>query len=151
LGTLYVTSNPLIAAVSTNGVVTAMGPGQAYITARNEGAKATVTIGIQIPISTLGDGIPDSWKIAHGFDPTDPGAAAADTDGDGLTNLQEYQLGTDPRNPDTDGDGIPDGQEVQLGTNPLDPDTDHDELSDGQELKLGTNPLSPDTAFWGRE
>lgn len=144
-GTLYVTSNPLIATVSTNGVVTAVGPGQAYITARNEGATATVAIGIQIPISTLGDGIPDSWKIAHGFDPTDPGVAAADTDGDGLTNLQEYQLGTDPRNPDTDGDGIPDGLEVQLGTNPLDPDTDHDGLSDGQELKLGTNPLNPDT------
>ncbi len=145
LGTFYVTSSPQIATVSANGVVTAIGPGQVYITARNEGAVATAAISVTIPLSTLGDGIPDSWKIAHGFDPNDPGVAAADTDGDGLTNLQEYQLGTDPRNPDTDGDGIPDGMEVQLGTNPLDPDTDHDGLSDGQELKLGTNPLNPDT------
>jgi large repetitive protein len=145
LGTLYVSSSPQIATISANGLVTAVGAGQVFITARNEGAVATATISINIPLSTLGDGIPDTWKIAHGFDPTDPGVAAADTDGDGLTNLQEYQLGTDPRNPDTDGDGIPDGQEVQLGTNPLDPDTDHDGLSDGQELKLGTNPLNRDT------
>jgi hypothetical protein len=145
LGTIFITSNPQIATVSASGVVTAVSPGQVFITARNEGAAATAAIGITIPLSTLGDGIPDSWKIAHGFDPKDPGVAAEDTDGDGLTNLQEYQLGTDPRNPDTDGDGIPDGMEVQLGTNPLDPDTDHDGLSDGQELKLGTNPLNPDT------
>src|SRR5262249_9001801 len=47
--------------------------------------------------------------------------AFQDPDGDGLTNLQEYQHGTDPNNPDTDGDGIPDGMEVAQGTNPLDP------------------------------
>ncbi len=32
-----------------------------------------------------------------------------DPDNDGLSNLQEYQLGTNPLNPDTDGDGILDG------------------------------------------
>jgi hypothetical protein len=32
-----------------------------------------------------------------------------DTDGDGLTDLAEARLLTDPRNPDTDGDGLPDG------------------------------------------
>gem|GEM_PF-4145018 len=31
-----------------------------------------------------------------------------DRDGDGLTDLQELRLGTDPLNPDTDQDGIPD-------------------------------------------
>jgi hypothetical protein len=35
----------------------------------------------------------------------------ADTDGDGLTDSEEYALGTDPENPDTDGDGTPDGEE----------------------------------------
>lgn len=44
-----------------------------------------------------------------------------DSDGDGLTDGQEAELGTDPNNPDTDGDGINDGDEVANGTDPLDP------------------------------
>src|SRR5579863_5651242 len=145
LGTLYVTSNPQIASVSNNGLVTAVGAGAVFITAINEGATSTFALSVNIPLSTLGDGIPDSWKIQYGFSITDPGVAGADPDGDGLTNLQEYQLGTNPLNPDTDGDGVPDGLEVKLGLNPLNPDTDGDGLSDGEELALGTNPLNPDT------
>ena len=70
-----------------------------------------------------------------------------DTDGDGLTNNEEIQIGTDPSNPDTDGDGLKDGEEVKTyGTNPLAPDTDNDGLSDGDEvLRYSTNPLNPDT------
>ena len=105
LGTLYVSSNSNIAAVSSDGFVTAVARGSAIITITNEGASTSVQINVNTPISTLNDGIPDSWKIAHGFDPNDPSVASADTDNDGLTNLQEFQLGTDPRNPDTDGDG----------------------------------------------
>jgi hypothetical protein len=145
LGTLYVSSNPQIASVSNNGLVTAVGVGAVIITAINEGATSTISLSVNIPLSTLGDGIPDSWKIQYGFSITDPGVAGADPDNDGLTNLQEYQLGTNPLNPDTDGDGVPDGMEVKLGTNPLNPDTDGDGLSDGEELLLGTNPLNPDT------
>jgi hypothetical protein len=33
------------------------------------------------------------------LDPFNPNDAALDADGDGLTNLQEFQLGTDPRDP----------------------------------------------------
>src|SRR5262249_48966952 len=69
------------------------------------------------------DGMPDDWEIAHGLNPDDPSDAAADPDGDGLTNLQEFQLGTDPQKADTDGDGIPDGVEVANGTDPLDPNS----------------------------
>jgi hypothetical protein len=36
---------------------------------------------------------------------------SADTDGDGLPDAQESQIGTNPYNPDTDGDGILDGVE----------------------------------------
>jgi YVTN family beta-propeller protein len=36
----------------------------------------------------------------------------SDWDGDGLTNKQEKDKGTDPWDPDTDGDGIPDGQDA---------------------------------------
>ncbi len=50
--------------------------------------------------------------------PPDP---ALDSDSDGLTDLQEAQLGTDPNKADTDGDGFNDGQEVKAGYNPLGP------------------------------
>jgi len=57
-----------------------------------------------------GDGLPDDWEIAYGLNPGVKDAYL-DSDGDGLTNLEEYELGTDPFNPDTDGDGILDGDE----------------------------------------
>jgi len=44
-----------------------------------------------------------------------------DTDGDGLTNDQEVDYGTDPKNPDSDGDGFKDGEEVKNGYNPYGP------------------------------
>lgn len=40
------------------------------------------------------------------------GKCKRDTDNDGLTDLQEAWLGTNPNNPDTDGDGVTDGDEV---------------------------------------
>ena len=43
-----------------------------------------------------------------------------DSDGDGLTDLAEFILGTNPAKADSDGDGIPDGVEIQDGTDPLD-------------------------------
>ena len=70
-----------------------------------------------------------------------------DSDGDGLTDSQERELGTDPLNPDTDGDGLTDGEEVKkYNTDPLNPDTDGDGLKDGEEVKqYKTDPLNPDT------
>ena len=46
--------------------------------------------------TTLNDGIPDWWKVTYGFSLTDTNVASADSEGDGLTNLQKYQLGLDP-------------------------------------------------------
>lgn len=69
-----------------------------------------------------GDGMPDGWEVMNGFNPSDPADADEDADGDGLTNLQEYELGTDPNNPDSDGDGVWDGDENDAGTDPNDPD-----------------------------
>jgi len=43
-----------------------------------------------------GDGLPNDWEILHGFRADDPADAAEDADEDGLTNLQEYRVGTDP-------------------------------------------------------
>lgn len=82
-----------------------------------------------------------------------------DTDGDGLSDYQEYvYTETDPSSVDTDGDGIVDsdadedgdglsnGEELALQTYPLLPDTDGDDLGDRDEIEVyGTNPLVEDT------
>jgi outer membrane protein OmpA-like peptidoglycan-associated protein len=71
----------------------------------------------------------------------------ADSDGDGLTDAEERQIGTDPYDPDTDKDRLSDGQEVKVyKTDPLNPDTDWDYLKDGDEvLTHKTDPLLRDT------
>lgn len=75
--------------------------------------------------------------------------ATLDPDGDGLTCLKEFELGTDPRNPDIDGDGIPDGWEVDNGMDPFTSDASQDPDSDGltniEEMFYGTDPHLADT------
>lgn len=73
----------------------------------------------------------------------------ADFDNDGLGNLAEVNIWTDPLNADTDGDGVIDGVEEANSGNPLsntdgDPlysgDSDGDGLSDAAEARMGTSP-----------
>ncbi len=137
-GTLYNISNPAIATVTVGGLVTAVSSGTAVIQAVNEGRQGIVTIQVTLAGVSHG-GIPDSWALAHGLDPTDPAMPMEDPDHDGLTNLQEFQAGTDPQNPDTDGDGLTDGQEVLVyHTNPTLFSTDGTGISDGIEVKTAT-------------
>lgn len=69
-----------------------------------------------------------------------------DSDGDGLTDLQEKELGTDPLKADTDHDGLIDSIEVnETKTDPLKADTDGDLLLDGVEVELGLDPLKSDS------
>jgi Bacterial TSP3 repeat len=70
--------------------------------------------------------------------------AGIDSDGDGIPDDREGELGTDPSNPDSDGDGLNDGEELERGANPLDPDSDDDGFTDGEEVDIiGTNPTDP--------
>ncbi len=92
---------------------------------------------------TDADGMLQWWERLYGGDL----AAATDSDGDGLTNLQEYTYRTNPLLTDTDGDGLSDSREVKTTkTKPLVADSDKDGLSDGLEVNThGTDPLLIDS------
>ncbi len=82
------------------------------------------------------DGMPDWWERAY-FNSVEPGALD-DEDDDQLSNLAEYELGTEPLVSDTDGDGLTDGEEVHsYGTDPTVPDVDvdNDGLIDAWEIQ----------------
>ncbi len=98
---------------------------------------------------TDNDGMSDGYEATHYFDLNfDDGGY--DYDGDGLTNLGEYNAGTEPYYSDTDGDGMTDGFEVTYLLNPLvagdaTSDADLDGLSNIWEYKLGLNPRQTDS------
>ena len=67
------------------------------------------------------DDLPDEWESRMGLNPKDNGfldpqreGALGDYDGDRLTNLEEYRLGSNPCVADTDGDGVDDRDEIEL-------------------------------------
>ena len=94
-----------------------------------------------------------------------------DLDDDGLSNLEEWQIFSNPRIKDTDGDGLQDNHEEGNKTNPTMQDTDgdglddknetdslltavrhspiladsdHDGINDFEEYELGSDPMQPD-------
>jgi len=93
-------------------------------------------------VDTDGDGIPDWWEDLHGLNRLDPTDAARDDDGDGLTNLEEFRLGTDPHVSNTDPTLltpsvlVPAGGVAGLGLTIVDTDTDPSllQMSYGAEL-----------------
>ncbi|MEM7246083.1 MAG: Ig-like domain-containing protein [Acidobacteriota bacterium] len=132
------------------------------------------------PVAPLGPGLHEAVLAAGITDlagnPTTTGSerlfrvlSGTDTDGDGLSDDLEEQLGTDPFNPDSDGDGLNDGEEdpdddglssateAALGLDPSSADSDDDGITDGDEdgdedgstnaaeLVAATDPLNPDT------
>ncbi len=84
---------------------------------------------------------------------------ATDTDGDGLEDAREEELGTDPRSPDSDGDGYADAFEARFADDGFDPldaavparpcasagDADGDGLRDCEESFVGTGERIPDS------
>ncbi|RBP45357.1 hypothetical protein DES53_103355 [Roseimicrobium gellanilyticum] len=113
----------------------------------------------QAPDDLDGDGMPDVWEHQYGrwkypslglYVRHDD--AAADADEDGLSNIEEYELATNPVIADTDedgmsdgqedndGDGLTNGEEFQHGTDPYLADSDGDGVSDSQEVEEGSDP-----------
>ncbi|NQU99119.1 MAG: hypothetical protein HQ538_00110 [Parcubacteria group bacterium] len=79
-----------------------------------------------------------------------------DEDKDGLTTIQELELGTKVDEIDSDYDGIPDGWEVIYNLDPLEyndalEDGDEDKLTNIEEYKYQTDPGNPDTDKDGYE
>lgn len=131
---------------------------------------------------TDGDGLDDRLEVYEGWSVEIAGrgsskvlssCARADTDGDGVGDADERDLGIDPKAVDTDGDRVDDKAEVygylvQLrfafdpedsacsvpagvpaGTvfcksDPRDPDSDRDQGMDGDEIAFGTDPTVAD-------
>lgn len=107
------------------------------------------------------DNLPDEWELIFTSQLTDL-TGEADTDGDGLTDREEFNLhtgpilglgsahGIDPTRWDTDGDGLSDLEEV-LGaenrppTDAVNADTDGDGFSDLNETATGTYLSALDT------
>lgn len=102
---------------------------------------------VWVEVDTDGDGLVD-----FGYDDGVPQADEAapelptDGDGDGLSDAEEAELGSDPHNPDSDYDGLTDADEVRLtGTHPLAADSDGDGITDynafyGNAAWTGTGP-----------
>jgi hypothetical protein len=78
-----------------------------------------------------------------------------DSDSDGLSDKEEYKLGTNPYNADSDEDGYTDFEEVTASFDPLKQegnnliDIDEDGLTGEDEKKYGTNPKKDDTDYDG--
>ena len=92
---------------------------------------------------TDGDGLTDLEEWNWFVNSSHP--RAEDTDGDGLTDLVELFWGCDLLSYDTDGDGLDDGTEITFGSDPNVVDTDGDGLTDAEEFAFGSDPNNPDT------
>jgi hypothetical protein len=97
-------------------------------------------------LSDFSGGDPD---CAGPFDPLErppvvPCDDGVDRDYDGLCDVDELRIGTDATSGDSDGDGLSDADEYMLyGTNPNVADTDGDGFDDGVELAAGRDPKDP--------
>jgi concanavalin A-like lectin/glucanase superfamily protein len=102
-------------------------------------------LAVKYPADADGDNLLDWWERKYFGNLTQ--GPNDDPDDDGLTNIREYELGTNPNNPDTDGDQMPDGWEVNFGLNPLANDAyedlDDDGVANFYEYRDGLDPRDP--------
>ncbi len=114
----------------------------------DKGATTTNPLNADTDRGGVSDGAEDfnlNGRVDRGEgDPNHKGddANIIDSDGDGLSDGLEIQIGSNPHDADSDDDGVPDGLEPNPSDdtdgdgliNALDPDSDNDGLFDGTEM-----------------
>jgi hypothetical protein len=130
--------------------------GEATLT--NNGGAPTVVLAAIIGPTVDTSGAPATSPPDDGPAPTEPPTTPAptsppttidptlDTDGDGLTDVEEIETyGTNPNNYDTDGDTVSDYLEAKDGySDPFNPDTDGDGYDDSEQFN-GYDPRDPNS------
>ncbi len=117
-----VTDSNLVS-VSSQGTVSALSPGSCFVEVRVAPENrehpffGIVSTTVRSPEDYDDDGMPDVWESTYGFNSRDRTDADRDADGDQITNLEEYLLGSNPRGLDSDGDGVTDRNERIEGSN----------------------------------
>jgi hypothetical protein len=139
-------------------------PSALDVLANDDDADGLAIVDVQEPSRgavTFGDGVLDyapeagfCGEVVFTYTVSDPGGAEAaatvtlnvgDRDDDGLCDLREAAIGTDPLDADSDDDGLGDAEEDAGPTDPLDADTDDDGVADGAEGVAGLDPTDPDS------
>ncbi|TNF23494.1 MAG: tandem-95 repeat protein [Deltaproteobacteria bacterium] len=134
------------------------------VLANDSDGDALAVVAVQEPrrgFVSFGDGVlvyhPDHGfcgEVSFGYTVSDAGGAASsatvtlavgDRDEDGLCNLYEVGIGSDPDDPDSDDDGLSDAEEDAGTSSPIDADSDDDGVADGVEVDAGLDPADPDS------
>jgi len=97
---------------------------------------------------TLSAAAPNATVIGFNFQPA---GEPVDTDGDGLSDGLEADLGTNPNDTDSDDDGATDGEEYDAGTDPLDANDVPGQAESSIIVYAATCPVSYDLYNYGED